>query len=146
LDILIVIILSYIAVVAQATYFRAKVKATPVVSPSPVKRIEDGPSSPDHVLVKTWLGRDDSTHAIPGWRWKCSCGTIGASSDASRKTNSLGSENNAIARFKDHATLYREANGNTWKDAYDRLQAKHDAFVAQCFCKDTITHKPLERL
>ena len=95
----------------------------------------------DHKLVKTWLGLSDLT--VNGWMWKCSCGTSGVATNAGGSHSnggvSLGSETNAIARFKEHASLYRDVNGNEWKDRYFELKNVFDKFRDKCYCKDTNT-------
>jgi hypothetical protein len=148
LDWIIILSLAFMLCMNLGIWLNSKKAATGKALPAPavVKQIDNGISSPDHMLVSTWIGKNDSTHAVPGWRWECACGVVGAATNASSKTNSLGSEENVIGLFKDHAKMYREVNGNSWKDAYDRLSTEHEAFVANCFCKDTVPHKPLERL
>lgn len=89
-----------------------------------------------HSLVKTWLGNaGDSTGAIAGWRWKCSCGVIGSCSNATKTT--LGTETNAVALFGIHRKLYKEANGNEWKDKHDALLARFEDYKKKCYCKDS---------
>jgi hypothetical protein len=140
MDIAILVILSYVAVVLQALYNRTRTKtAAP-------KAIHDAPAPSDHLLTRTWVERGDSN--APGWRWKCSCGVIGLSSGIKEATitqsGSLGAESLAIERFKAHAKGYREANGNMWKDKHDALKAEFDVFQEKCYCKETFHHQ-LER-
>ena len=90
----------------------------------------------DHKLVRTWIGNSGIT--VAGWMWKCSCGTQGVAGNADNE-GSLGSESNAIACFRTHASLYRDVNGNEWKDRYFELQNVFDKFRDKCYCKDTNT-------
>lgn len=88
----------------------------------------------EHMLVKTWI-EGDNYPAIPSWNWKCSCGVWGSAGNASE--TSLGSENNVIARFKDHAAGYREANRNVWKEKFEKSEAAFAHYRDKCYCKET---------
>jgi hypothetical protein len=88
----------------------------------------------EHRLVRTWIEEDNSP-AMPSWNWKCSCGVWGTAGDASK--TSLGSENNVVDRFKDHAKGYREANSDIWKEKFDALRAVFGSYRQKCYCKET---------
>ena len=89
----------------------------------------------DHVLAKTWMEPDPTDRAYAGWRWKCKCGVQGVATNC--KKGILGSEANAIERFKDHAEGYREANFDAQQAAYDNLAAEYKLYREKCYCKET---------
>lgn len=135
--------LSLLLLLSLSTWVNSRKALAAPTKPATPASLPDGPSSPSHMLKRTWIGEADLV--VAGWRWQCTCGVIGAAGDAKASTNSLGSEGNAIENFKIHARGYKEANGNAWKDRHDALQVKFDAFVEKCYCKET-THHQLERL
>lgn len=97
----------------------------------------------DHQLVRTWIVPTKDGRIDAGWRWKCSCGVWGLASGAYSKAKGggfteyeLGTEKQAIAGFKDHATLYREVNTNHYKAKFDSLEAEFAQYRKLCYCKD----------
>lgn len=88
----------------------------------------------EHTLVKTWIEHDNGP-ALAGWNWKCSCGVWGTAGNSSEV--SLGSENNVIARFKDHSAGYRDANRNEWKEKFEKSEAAFAHYRDKCYCKET---------
>jgi hypothetical protein len=88
----------------------------------------------EHILVSTWIEGSTAVLAA-GWRWECSCGVEGTCGDH-QKYKTVGTEQNAVDRFKEHAQAYREANGNRWRDLLAAKEAELDAFRKNCYCKD----------
>jgi hypothetical protein len=100
----------------------------------PVKTVIVNGALGEHVLKRTWIG--EGHHAVKGWRWQCTCGTIGVAGNADRD-KSLGSEDNAINRFKAHAQGFREANKDIMQERYNLLQKEFDDYISKCYCKDS---------
>lgn len=94
----------------------------------------------DHRLVRTWKATvQENRPGIAAWAWKCSCGVTGSAGDAKEFT-SLGSEANAIERFKSHAKGYREANKgviNPLATKLDKVEADFAEYRQKCYCKTT---------
>lgn len=106
-------------------------------------------ATPGHTLTKTWMEAYPDDKAYAGWRWKCSCGVRGAATNCSK--SSLGSETNAIARFKEHAQGYREVNFDAQKTEYAKLEAEYKEYRGKCYCKDSnddlilLNHRHLDK-
>lgn len=97
----------------------------------------------EHRLVRTWIVATRDGRIDAGWRWKCSCGVWGLASGAYSTAKGggfteyeLGTEKQAITGFKDHATLYREANSDIHKERADKLEAEFAQYRKLCYCKD----------
>jgi hypothetical protein len=90
--------------------------------------------SSGHRLVKTWVGESDG-YTLPGWKFQCSCGTVGTAVNA-KEGSSLGSEENAIQRFINHAKNRSLADEVSNDDKYQKLKAEFDAYREKCYCKD----------
>lgn len=97
--------------------------------------IEPSSSTPGHTLARTWMEPDPSDSAWAGWRWKCSCGTQGAATNCSK--TSLGSEINAIDRYKDHSKAYASVNFDAQQTEIDRITEEYKSYHDKCFCKHT---------
>lgn len=100
-------------------------------------------SKDEHRLVRTWIVATRDGRIDAGWRWKCSCGVWGLASGAYSTAKGggfteyeLGTEKQAITGFKDHATLYREANSDIHKERADKLEAEFAQYRKLCYCKD----------
>lgn len=98
----------------------------------------------EHRLVRTWIVSTRDGRIDAGWRWKCSCGVWGLASGAYSKAKGggfteyeLGTEKQAISGFKDHATLYREANSDFHKERADKLETEFAEYRKACYCKET---------
>jgi len=109
---------------------------------APVKELE-APKD-EHRLVRTWIVSTRDGRIDAGWRWKCSCGVWGLASGAYSKAKGggfteyeLGTEKQAISGFKDHATLYRDANSDHYKDKFTSLEADFAEYRKLCYCKET---------
>lgn len=108
------------------------------------KALEAAPKS-GHTLVRTWIVPTKDGRIDAGWRWRCSCGVWGVASGAYSKhiarTNTteyeLGTEKQAITGFKDHATMYREVNDDTFRTKFEELQAEFAEYRNKCYCKET---------
>lgn len=97
----------------------------------------------EHRLVRTWIVSTRDGRIDAGWRWKCSCGVWGLASGAFSRSKGngfteyeLGTEKQAISGFKDHATLYRDANSDFHKERADKLEAEFAEYRRLCYCKD----------
>lgn len=94
----------------------------------------------DHRLVKTWMASShENAPAAAAWAWKCSCGSRGVAGNVEQGKN-LGSEANAIERFKQHAQGYRDANKgviNPLKTKLDKVEADFAEYREKCYCKHT---------
>ncbi|UDL16612.1 hypothetical protein SEA_ATUIN_218 [Arthrobacter phage Atuin] len=112
---------------------KKKPEASKAIEAPVVKTVVVNGSLGQHVLKRTWIG--DEGLSVKGWRWECSCGTIGASGNADGKT-SLGSEENAIDRFKAHAKGFREANKDLMQEKYNLLEKEFADYRKACYCKD----------
>lgn len=114
----------------------------------PLPSIEPA-ATPGHTLIKTWMESNPYDSAYAGWRWKCSCGTQGAATNCNK--TSLGSETNAIARFKEHAQGYQSVNFDAQKSEYAKLNAEYKEYREKCYCKDSnddlilLTHRHLDK-
>jgi hypothetical protein len=105
------------------------------LSPSPARpAITSGLDTSGHTLVKTYVGESDG-YTLPGWKFKCSCGTVGTATNA-KNGSSLGSEENAVQRFMQHAELHGKAASLTGEDKYKKLAAEFEAYKEKCYCKD----------
>ncbi len=97
-----------------------------------------------HTLVRTWIVSTKDGKIDAGWRWKCSCGVWGLASGAYSRSKGngfteyeLGTEKQAIAGFKDHATLYREVNTDFYKAKFEKVEAEFAEYRKLCYCKET---------
>lgn len=105
-------------------YFTSRPRDTPSAAPQA------------HALVRTWIGEDPAGLSVDGWRWKCSCGSEGVAGDATNRA-SLGTEDNAIQRYKSHAKNFTDANRNVWKELYLKKEAEFAEYRNKCYCKET---------
>jgi hypothetical protein len=129
--------LTNILVLRKASSPRALTASTPV------KALE-GPTVPPHSLTRTWIVSTQEGKIGAGWRWKCSCGVWGVSSDSHNRYNpkdqttaySLGTEKSAIAVFKEHARQYNEVNTDYYKEKFEKEQAEFAEYRKLCYCKD----------
>lgn len=108
------------------------------------KAIEAAPKD-GHTLVRTWIVSTKDGNINAGWRWRCSCGVWGLTTDTQNRYNSkdsttsysLGTEKQAIIGFKEHARQYREANTDTYKEKFEKEQADFAEYRKLCYCKET---------
>lgn len=125
---------------------RTKNQIGRMLGSSPVEKpkvLEAAPKA-DHTLVRTWIASTKDGRIDAGWRWRCSCGVWGLASGAYSTLQAngfvkygLGTEKQAIAGFKDHADLYKEANSDYYKGLYEREQAEFAQYRDKCYCKET---------
>jgi hypothetical protein len=88
-----------------------------------------------HRLVRTWIEPNPVDEGWPGWRFQCTCGTVGMATNL--KQGVFGSEENAVKQFVSHTALYASVDEDGWKNRYDQLQTQFEWYVQKCYCRHT---------
>jgi hypothetical protein len=126
-----------LAIAAGVRLFGKKKKAV-AATPTPAKAISN-----QHRLVKTYIS--DTDNWIKGWRFLCSCGARGCSSNLVQataiKSGSMGSEASAIEKFKVHRDNFIGVNGDEQEHEdtakLRKLEEEFALWRKLCYCKDT---------
>lgn len=102
----------------------------------PAKPVELLGAVRGHELKRIWYTNSTASYSTDGWWFECKCGTSGTSIERGHNKNQ-GSEEAAMNRWKKHVKIYKDMSiADPWEAKYRELQAKHDAHVEACICKN----------
>jgi hypothetical protein len=94
---------------------------------------------PEHRLLRTWIVSSRESAIPAGWRWKCHCGVWGVAENACIVNGKydLGTEEEAINGFKNHAHQYNEVNVDFYRQKFEQEQADFAEYREKCYCKES---------